>query len=412
MRDSIGPVVLNLTPDWRVFSFTASVALVTGLIIGITPVWQVFHLEPASVLHRGQRVQGRRVRILGWVLIVAQIAVSLVLLHGAGLFQRTLGNLRSFNPGFSRAGVLQVSLYPRPKAFEKLDVNSYRKELIDRVASLPEVGSAAFSNLPVPVGEKGWRDTAVLDSAVSGSSVEVMAILAFVSPGFFKTLGIPLASGRDFDWTDNDERPGVAIVDSELTEQILPSDKVVGERISFSVHSRFQALEIVGVVGAARLVDLRNGNLPVVYVPSFQHRGFSQRGNLFVRASHLAAVAPSVENEIASLGYEYPTGLNTLDYTSEQALLRERAIATLATFFAILSLLLAAIGLFGLMSHTVTRRTHEIGIRLALGSQRRHVFRVILSETLLLTIIGISVGFTVRILGHDLRDTYVIRFCA
>ncbi|MDE0432632.1 MAG: ABC transporter permease [Bryobacterales bacterium] len=391
-KGALVPVVLNLSPDWRVFSFTASVALVTGLIIGVTAVWQVFHLEPASVLHRGQRVLGRRVRILARVLIVAQIAMSLVLLHGAGLFLRTLKNLRSFDPGFSRAGVFQVSLYPKPKAFEKWNVNSYRKDLIDRVASLPEVGSAAFSNLPVPVGEKGWRDTVVLDSTDLGSSVEVMAILVFVSPGFFKTLGIPLASGRDFDWTDNDEHPGVAIVDSELAEQILPAGNAVGERISFSVHSRFQALEVVGVVGAARLVDLRNANLPVVYVPSPQHRGFSQRGNLFVRASHLAAAAQSVENEIASLGYEYPTSLNTLDYTSEQALLRERAIATLATFFAILSLLLAAIGLFGLMSHTVTRRTREIGIRLALGSQRRHVFRVILTETLLLTIIGISVG--------------------
>ena len=391
-KGTLVPVVLDLSPDWRVFSFTASVALVTGLIISVTAVWQVFHLEPASVLHRSQRVLGRRVRMLGRVLIVAQIAVSLVLLHGAGLFQRTLENLRSFNPGFSRSGVLQVSLYPRPKAFENLDMNSYRKELIDRVASLPEVGSVAFSNLPVPVGERGWRDTAVLDSSDSGSSVGVMTILVFVSPGFFKTLGIPLAAGRDFDWTDDDEHPGVAIVDNELAEKILPAGNAVGERISFSVHSRFQHLKIVGVVSAARLVDLRNGNLPVMYVPSPQHWGFSQRGNLFVRTSRLAAAAPSVENEIASLGYEYPTSLNTLDYTSEQALLRERAIATLATFFAILSLLLAAIGLFGLMSHTVTRRTREIGIRLALGSQRRHVLRVILTETLLLTIIGISVG--------------------
>lgn len=326
-KGTLVPVVLNLTPDWRVFSFTTMAGLLTGLLIGIIPLWQVYHQEPASVLHRSERGLQHRSKAIGRVLIVAQIAVSLILVHTSTLFARSLDSLRVLDPGFQRENVLQVSLYPRPRAFEKLDANRYRQELIDRVVRLPQVESAAYSNLPVPVGEKGWRDTVVARTLGSDASVEALAILAFVSPGFFDTLQIPLIAGRDFDWRDDRERPRVVIIDDEFAERIKPSGNIIGGQLNFSVHRRFQDLQIVGVVGRTRLVDLRNSTPPVVYVPSAQHPSFSRRGNLFVQAQNVQAASQPIENEIAFFGYEYPTGSNTLAHRSEQALLHERAVS-------------------------------------------------------------------------------------
>ena len=404
-KDTIVPVILNLTPDWRIFTFTTIAGLLTGLLIGFIPLWQVYHQEPVSVLHRTERGLHHRSKAMGRSFIVAQIGLSLILVHTAMLFARSLDSLRSLHPGFQKENVLQVSLYPRPIAFEKVDVNRYRQELIERVALLPQVESAAYSNLPVPTGEKGWRDTVVARNPGSDSSVEEFAILAFVSPGFFDTLQIPLITGRDFDWRDDRDHPPVAIIDDEFAKRIKPSGSVIGERVNFSVHRRFQDLQIVGVVGRARLVDLRNSTLPVVYVPSAQHPGFSRRGNLFVQAYDAQVASQLIENEIAAFGYEYPTGSTTLAQRIEQALLHDRAVALISTFFAILALILAGLGAFSVMSHTVARRTREIGTRMALGSQRRDILRLIFGETLLLTIVGIGIGsvctlLTTRLITH------------
>lgn len=391
-QGTLVPVVLDLRPDWRVFSFIAFATAITGVLVGLAPAWQMSREEPASVLRRNERTLGRGTRTLGRALIVTQIALSLVLLQAAGLFLRTLESLRSFDPGFRKAGVLEVGLHPRPEGYKNLDINSYRRQLVERVASLPGVLSVAFSHLPVPAGEKGWSDAVSSIGADSNSRDNLLATLAVVSPDFFKTLGISFVSGRDFDWTDDEQHPRVAIIDSDLARLLPPSGTTTGQRIRFGVQPEFQDLEIVGVARKARLVDLRNANAPVVYVPFLQYPRFFHKGSLFLRANHPVAVARSVENEIQSLGHEYSTGAHTLEQTSEQALLHERATAMLSSFFAAMALVLAGIGLFGLMSYTVTLRTRELGIRMALGSQRGAILRMIFRETLLLTLAGVAIG--------------------
>jgi predicted permease len=393
-RDTPNPVTLDLRPDWRVFVFTAAAAVLTGALIGLVPAWQMSRQEPALVLR--QRGAGRGgLGKSGKVLIVAQIALSLVLLFGAGLLLRTFENLRSSDPGFQRTGILEAGLHSQPAAYEDgyqgLDMSAYRRQLVERAAALPGALSAAFSDLPVPAGEQGWKETVSPAGADGSPELNVLATLASVSPGFFKTLAIPLVSGRDFDWNDDPRHSRIAIVDSRTAHRFFPSG-AVGKRVRFGVQSEFQDLEIVGVARAARLVDLRDADRRVIYVPCTQHPDYGQEGNLFVRANHPAALARTLDNEIRSLGREYVTEARTIEQMSDRTLVAERATAILSAAFAAAALLLAGVGIFGLMSYTVTRRTREIGIRMALGSQPGAILRMILRETLLLTLAGIALG--------------------
>jgi predicted permease len=395
------PAVLDVRPDWRVFSFTAVAAVLTGLLIGLAPAWQMSRQEPASVLRRTERSLGRRIGTLGRALIITQIALSLVLLQGAGLFRRTLESLRSSDPGFQREGVLEVTLYPKPGGYSGLDIHEYRRQLTERIATVPGVLSVAFSQLRMPIGERGWKDAVSHVGPDSDASVNLVATLVAVSPGFFETLGVPLVSGRDFDWMDDDQHPRVAIIADNVARRLMPSGNEIGERIRFGVQPEFQDLEVVAVARSARLVDLRSADIPVVYVPLSQHP-FSQRGNLLVRANDRTIVTRAVEKEVHSLGHEYSTGMKTLEQASEYALLHERTVAMLSSFFALAALILVGLGLFGLMSYAVTRRTGEIGIRMALGSQRGGILRMILGETLLLVMAGVAIGLPCAVVAARL----------
>jgi hypothetical protein len=180
---------------------------------------------------------------LGKALIIAQIAISLVLLQASGLFLRTLQSLRTFDPGFERANLLEAHLTPQPQDNEKLDTGSYRRQLIEAMANLPSIKSAAFSNLSVPNGDSGWKETisAVSDPNPAGNST---ATLAAVSPGFFKTLAIPLMSGRDFTWFDDKQHPTVVIVDSLTAKQLFPAGDSIGKHIRFGFNRIFRTLRL------------------------------------------------------------------------------------------------------------------------------------------------------------------------
>lgn len=217
----------------------------------------------------------------------------------------------------------------------------------------------------------------------------LMAHAASVTPGFFYTLGISLMRGRDFDWSDDKDHPRVAILSRSLATRLFPSGDALGQRIRFSFVPEFQNLEVVGVVGDARLLDLHHPAPAVIYLPSTQGRW----GFLFVRTQRAPeTLARAVENEINSLGRDYSLGAKTIDEEVSQALVEERVIATLSGFFAGLALLLASAGLYGLMSHAVTSRTREIGVRMALGAQAETVLWAVLREVLTVAAVGIAFG--------------------
>jgi predicted permease len=389
------PVSLDLSPDLRVLALTLSVAALTGILFGLAPAWRCSRQDPASVLQQNAQSLGGGSAKLGKSLIVAQVALSLVLLFGAGLFVRSFERLRSVNLGFDESRLLQITLNPRPGGYDRLDMASYHKQLLQRIAGIPGVSSVGYADFSIP-SPQAWHETVSRSSADVNTGIHFLANGAMVSPHLLETLGIPLLDGREFDETADQKHPRVAIVSKSLAKRLFPDGQAVGKSIRFGFLPDFQNVEIVGIAADARVLDLRDAAPPVVYfsyLQGLQQWGDVQRGDLFVRASGPPeALAKSVGHEIESLGHEYALETKTIQQTTSQVLTEERVTALLSAFFAALALLLASIGLYGLMSYAVTRRTREIGIRVAVGAQRQNVLWLVLGETLALALCGIAIG--------------------
>ena len=385
------PVVLDLSPDWRVLALTALVAILAGILFGLAPAWRASREHPASLLQQNTRSLAGATGKLGKALIVTQVALSLTVLLGAGLLVRSFRKLCSIDPGLQQR-VLELSLYPRPGGYQNLDIKGYRRQLIEQVSNTPGVASAAFSDVSI-LDAGGWRDAVSTLSATTGPYAGVMTSAAMVSPGLFRTLGISLVRGRNFDWTDDEQHPHVAIVSSSLAERLFPSGNALGQRIRFGFMPQLQDLEVVGIANNARLFDLHNAAAPVIYLSYLQYPAWTEQGCLLVRTEQPPeAVARTVGHEIESLGHEYPLSTKTIAQEVSQALVEERVIAMLSSFFGGLALLLASIGLYGLMSYAVTRRSREIGIRMTLGAPPGNVLRAVLREALALALFGIGLG--------------------
>jgi len=382
-------VALDLSPDLRVLSFTVLLAVFTGILFGVVPAWRCSLLHPAAMLHQGTHSLAGRTGKLGKVLVSSQVAFSLVLLLGAGLLAKSFERLRSADLGFQMDNVLEFSLYPRPGAYQDLDMNSYHNQLLEHVASIPGVLAAGYSNNSIVGGhEAGWQDDVSPESGDPATAVKVRAYGTMVSPGFFRTLGIPLVRGRDFNATDDQHHTHIAIVSKSLAERLFPNGDAIGKRIRIVANRN---IEIVGIAGNARIFDLRDVATPAIFLSYLQTP--PAWGGLVVRTEEPAErLAKTVGHEIESLGREYPFWTGTIAELMSQQLAKERVTAMLSGFFAVLALLLACIGLYGLMSYTVTRRAREIGIRVALGAQRENVLWIVLRETLVLALFGIAFG--------------------
>ena len=384
------PVSLNLSPDLRVLTLTISVAILTGLLFGLAPAWRCSCEDPASTLQQNTRSVSTATGKLGKALIIAQVALSLVLLLGAGLFVRSFQRLRSVDLGFNQSSLLQIRLNPKPGGYDKLDMSNYHKQLVQRIASIPGVSSVGFADFSIPSPE-AWHETVSSSPADPNTGIHLIADGVTVSPGFFQMLGIPLLRGRDFDETEDQRHPHVAIVSSSLAERLFPNGDAIRKTVRFGFMPEYQNIEIIGIAGNARILDLRDAAVPVVYFSDLQ--GPSQSGNLIVRTNEFPeALETTVGLEIESLAHEYALSTKTIPQVISQELTEERVTAMLSSFFAAPALLLASIGLYGLMSYTVTRRTRETGIRVAVGAQRQNVLWLVLRETLALALLGIAIG--------------------
>jgi predicted permease len=389
-QDNPVPVTLNVNPDLRVLSLTIFVALLTGISFGLVPAWRSSREDPVTVLQQNARSLSGATGKLSKVLIITQVALSLVLLLGAGLFVRSFARLRSLDLGFHKESVLEISLYPRPGGYKNLDLNSYRKQLLARISSLPGVASVSFGDASIP-SPQGWHDTVSPMTADSATGIRLMTNAASVSPGFFRTLGIPLLRGRDFTETDDQHHPHIAIVNSNLAERLFPNGDAIGKTLRFGFMPDYENIEIVGIARNARIFDIRDATTPVLFFSTLQSP--SDWGSLIVRTKESpVALEKTIVHEVESLGHEYVNRTRTVAQTIDAELVEERVTAMLSGFFAALALLLASIGLYGLMSYAVTRRTREIGIRVAIGAQRQNVLWLVLRETLTLALLGIALG--------------------
>jgi predicted permease len=391
MQGHLAPVAFDLRPDWRVLSLTAAVAIFTGILFGIAPAWRCSREDPAAILQRNPRSLAGAAGRLGKGLMATQVALSLVMLLGASLLVRSFRQLASLDLGFDER-VITFGLNPRPGGAHNLDVNSYHRQLIERVSHLAGVLSVSLADQFGP-GRGGWQENASTMAAISDPNQGVMTNSLMVSPGFLRTLGVRLLRGRDFDWSDDGQHPHVAIVSSSLAARLFPSGDAIGQLIRFSFMPELQNLRVVGVAGSARLFDLRDSVSPVIYLSGLQYPGYGAHGVLLLRARGTPeAVASAVGREVESLGREYVLSTSTVQQQVSDALSADRVIAILSGFFASLALLLASVGLYGLASYTVTRRTREIGIRTALGAQPSAILWAVLRNTLTLAAFGIGLG--------------------
>ena len=395
----VGAKVLNLSPDLRVLSFTASIAILTGVLFGLAPAWHATRENCNSVLQQSSRTLGHGTGTLGKSLIVIQVALSLVLLAGAGLFIRTLENLRAVHPGFRIGGVLEVGLFPKPGAFKDADPLAYFHELTDRISHLPGVVSTSFSHGDVGSGYPWPVKVRIhgLDNQFFSSELDR------VMPGFFHTEGISLLQGRTFNWQDNARTPHAVVVSDNFAEEVFPYGNAIGEHIDISEDPRLQDLEIVGIVSNASLYDIRKPPEPTVYFDTLQYGMAAEFDTLLVRTDlPPSTMLVPLQQAANFLGRQYVASVDSLTKTVNDSILPERIIAALSAFFGALALLIAAIGLFGLMAYNVMRRTRELGIRFALGAQRGSVLRMILRETLALTLAGIVVGLPCSLIATRL----------
>lgn len=383
------PVLIDLRPDLRIIGVTTVVAIATGLLFGIAPAFSASHSEPISALRENSRSLSGGPRLIGKSLIVVQIGLSFVLLMGAVLLSRTFKKLSALDLGIEKENLVEVTLSPKPEGYQNLDMNAYHRQVVERVSAIAGVRSVSFSDVRLPRRE-GWRD---IVSPTAGDTSGPMVDATMVAPLFLQTLGIRLMDGRDFDWNDDEHHPPVAIISRSLAERLFQHRQAIGQRIRFGVFPEFQSLEVVGVEEDARVFDIRNSSLFTLYLPNLQHAKFALWGNLFIRTSVLSgAVLRTATREIESLGHEYVLSTLSVSEVTSELLVTEQATAVLSGIFAGLAVLMACVGLYGLMFFTVARRTREIGIRSALGAKRSDILSMLLQDATTLSLLGIAFG--------------------
>jgi predicted permease len=305
---------------------------------------------------------------------------------------RSFQGLHSINLGFQKESLLEITLSPKPGGYQGVDLNSYHQQLLAHIADLPGVRAVSLGPDPIP-NPQSYRENVSRASDDPNKGVRVLASSFEVSPDFFRTLGIKLLRGRGFTPNDDPRHSGVVVINNNLAKILFPGGDPVGQHIRFGFMPAFQNLEVIGLASDARLFDLREPAAPVAYLPVLQHPDYSDRGILFARTDQAPeAMARTIGQKIESLGREYALRTKTASQVVSEVLVEERVMAMLSTFFAALALVLASIGLYGLMSYAVTRRTREIGTRVALGAQQHNILWIVLRETLALTLLGIAIG--------------------
>jgi putative ABC transport system permease protein len=323
--------------------------------------------------------------VLDRVLVVTQLALSLVLIAGAGLFVGTLQNLWSVDLGFDRENVLMFSLNPTFAGYPKERHGAFYREILQRLQSLPNVRSASASFVR-PVDDQAYfvDVVEVVDGQKLPESDRIRVAYNVMTPGYFQTMGIPLLLGRDFDLRDNETAEKVVIVNESLARRALSGQNPIGHRLGAGM--------IVGVVKDVHYNGTRDKPRPVLYRPLFQA---DLGGDVTFEVRHQGGVLmlDHVRREVAEVDKNLPIfRIKTLRAQAADSLLRERLLAMLSSAFGGLALLLACLGLYGLMAYAVARRTSEIGIRMALGAGRSHVISMVLRETGWLVLAGITAG--------------------
>jgi len=384
-------VVLDLATDWRMLAFTAGLAALTCLLFGLTPALRAVRTPPAVAMNTaGRGLTATRERFsTRRILVVCQVALSLVLLVGALLFVRSLHKLLTLDAGFQRTGILVADA-----DFTRLNIPSaqrqeFKRELLERIRALPGVERAAIA-MVVPLGGNFSNN----DVFINGEKKEP-ADLNRVSDRFFSTMGTPLLAGRDFDSRDNLNAPPVAIVNQAFAQKFFPGSNPLGKtfRAGDSPDQPHPLTEIIGLVKNTKYDDLRKDFPPIFYSPAAQDREPDPDATMLVRSTlSVGSLMEEIKTAVAQANPAIDLQFKVFADQIREGLLRERLLAMLSEFFGFLAGLLATVGLYGVISYMVARRTSEIGIRMALGANRRDIVAMVMGEAGTLLAVGLAVG--------------------
>jgi putative ABC transport system permease protein len=400
---------LDLTLDVPVLGFTASVALLTGIGFGIAPAWQSTRVDPQSALKAGGRglTEGARFG-LGKLLVIVQVALSLVLLVGAGLMLSTFWKLISLDAGFLRDPVLLVTVNLRDGNYPRERWSSVYREMLDRLRSIPGLHSASLSSI-TPVCHCRWPGEVVVEGFTPKSRDDAMASFNNVSDRYFETLGTRIVVGRDFNSLDTSTSARVAIVSESMAQKYFGPVNPVGRRFRVLDGKLGDPVEIVGVVKDAKYGTLRDEPSPYAFIPWSQGGTAGPLTSFELRVSGGAptALIPRAKSAIARVNRDVSMEFETLAGKVDSSIEREKLLATLSVFFGALALGLAIIGLYGVMSHNVARRRNEIGIRMALGAEEFRVLRMVLGEVVVLIGIGMAIGLAGALAAARLVSSFL-----
>jgi putative ABC transport system permease protein len=346
---------------------------------------------------------------LGKLLVITQVALSLVLLAGAGLLVGTFRKLATLDPGFDRDRVLIVNMDFRNVNDPQERRAAIFQEILDRVKSMPDVRSATISN-NTPISGNGWNGGLVVDGFTPRGPRDSMAWFYESFPGYFETLGMKLVAGRDFDDRDRAGSQKVAVVNETLVRKFFKGANPIGKtyRERGAGTTLDPPVEIIGIVKDAKYRTLREDAPPTAYLAMRQNSKLGVYASIGVRTTGPAtSLIAGLKAELENVSRDITLEFRTLAVQVDESLTRERLLATISGFFGAVGLLLASIGLYGVMSYNVARRRGEIGIRMALGAEQSRVLRMVLGEVALLVAIGLAIGAGVALASTRLVSTFL-----